>query len=328
MIYYVTIVDFTESTGECKWDYIHPDTPDDLFEHLSDVKDFIPPTTFGIVSVISRDLFGDQLRRMEFKDLQIVIGRMEFNGKEYYVFFLTDIRDNPTAVWNIFREFYESERKDFEKVLSAEVVDMDDINRLRNAFSAFLVKYYRENPIWGGRDRRSLIVEFLLSFAIMGLLAIVTWYINREFGLLKTSSSWITFTFVILVMHFIIPGPIIGYITQYRKHAEIIALLNGVIWTIIVSLLWYDQLQIGIRNSFHIQVNVLVFWIFVIISGLIYGATLILTTVPFASYFEKKSLTSPRKILLPHLAIKQSTGEYTQESLNQQETTSVNVESS
>ena len=105
MIYYVTIVDFTETTGECKWDYIHPDTPDDLFEHLSEVKDFIPPTTFGIVSVISKDLFGDQLRRMEFEDLQIVIGRMNFEGKEFYVFFLTDIRDNPEAVWRIFMEF-------------------------------------------------------------------------------------------------------------------------------------------------------------------------------------------------------------------------------
>lgn len=295
MIYYVTIVDMSGETGVSKWDYIHPDTPKELYEHLKDVRDYIPPMTYGIVSVVSKELFGDRLRRMELTDMQIVIGKLVHGEKEYYVFFLADIKDNPRAVWRIFMAFYEEERETFDRILSFDIVEVADINRLRNAFSAFLVNFFRKSALWGARDNVAFIISLLLSTAIMGILVAISWLINHQYNLINEKTSWVTYTYIIILMNFIIPGPIIGYITQYRRHAEVISLINGVIWTLIISSIYYTQLQIGIRNSFNITVSPGIFYIFVLISGIIYGAALMLVSVPFATFFETRKLTSPRK---------------------------------
>ncbi len=296
MLYYVTVVDMSGETGISKWDYVHPETPRALFEHLKAVRDYIPPMTYGIVSVVSRDLFGDRLRRMEFAEMQIVIGKLRHGEKAYYVFFLADIRDHPRAVWKIFMDFYEEQRDLFDKILTSEIVEVADTERLRNSFSAYLVDKYRKSPLLGARDRKSLLVGFLITLAVMSCLVMITWWINHIYHLIDKQSTWLTYTYVIIVMHFIAPGPIIGYITQYRKHAEAICVANGLIWALIVSSIWYETLQIGIWNSFHIRMSPSIFYMFVIISGLIYGAVLMMSTIPFAEFFERHTLTSPRHI--------------------------------
>jgi len=298
VIYYVTIVDMSEETGISRWDYIHPETPSTLFEHLKEVRDYIPPMTYGIVSVVSKDLFGDRLRRMEFSDMQIIIGKIGVDGREYYVFFIADIRDHHKAVWRTFMEFFNEEKKSFERILSMEIVDVAEMERLRNAFSAFLVDRYRKNPTFGARDMRSLLFSFMISMLAMGLLALLTWYLNHVYGFINRQEYWLTFTYIIIVMHFILPGPIIGYITQYRKHSEIICITSGILWALIISWIYHDILQLGIWNSFHIEVGPLVFYTFALISGLIYGAALMVSTIPFACMFEWKYLTTPREILI------------------------------
>jgi len=281
-------------TGVSKWDYIHPDTPKELYEHLKSVRDYIPPMTYGIVSVISKELFGDRLRRMEFAEMQIVIGKLLHEKKEYYVFFLADIRDHPKAVWRIFMEFYEEEKDVFDKVLSSDIVEIADMDRLRNAFSAFLVNYFRKNPLWGARDWTAFLISLLISVGIMGALVVFSWLINHQYHLIEEKTSWITYTYMIIIMNFILPGPLIGYITQYRKHAEMISLINGIIWALVISSIYFNTLQIGIQNSFNIVVSTEMFYIFVLISGVIYGAVLMLVSMPFATFFELRKLTSPR----------------------------------
>jgi len=296
MIYYATIVDVSGETGVSRWDYIHPNTPRELYEHLKGVRDYIPPMTYGIVSVVSKDLFGDRLRRMEFTDMQIVIGKLLHDDKEYYVFFLTDIKDHPKAVWKAFMDFYSQERTLFGRILSSTIVEVADVERLKNAFSAFLVNRFRKNPLLGARDLRSFMLSFAITIMAMSLLVLMTWTINHIYGLIENQKYWVTLTFIILMMHFILPGPIIGFITQYRRHAEAISITNGLLWAFIISTIYYETLKIGIWNSFHIRIEPHIYYIFVIISGLIYGAALMLSTVPFACLFEWRYLTTPRKI--------------------------------
>lgn len=294
MIYYTTIVDISGETGISKWDFIHPDTPKNLYDHLKGVRDYIPSMTYGIVSVVSKDLFGDRLRRMEFQDMQIVIGKLSHGNQEFYVFFLCDIKDHPKAVWKSFMDFYREERDLFNRILTEEIIESADIERLRTAFSAFLVNRYRKNPLLGARDNRSLIVMLLISFAIMSAFVFVSWVINHMYHLIDRQESWLKYTAMILLFHFALPGPIFGYITRYRRHAEIICIANGLIWALIISTVWYETLRIGIYNSFHVEVNVWIFYAFVLISGAIYGATLMLLTVPSATFFERRYLTTPR----------------------------------
>ena len=296
MIYYLAIIDVSSQTGVCKWDFIHPDTHEELFEHLKSVIDYIPPMTYGIVSVVSKELFGDQLRRMEFSEMQIIIGKLTHGDKDYYVIFLADIKDHPKAVWRIFNKFYEEEKPLFDKVLAETPVDIEDLNRLRSAFAAFLVDHFRKNPLLGARDTKSFIVSLLLSTAIMGILVGISWLINHIYHLVDQAETWLAYIYMVLIMNFIMPGPFIGYFTQYRKHAEAVSLINGFLWASITSMIYHAPLIAGLKNTFGIEVGAMEVALFTMISGGIYGAVLALISAVFAVYFEHRKLTCPRII--------------------------------
>ncbi len=312
MIYYATIVDISGETGISKWDYIHPETPRNLYEHLKVVRDYIPSMTYGIVSVVSKDLFGDRLRRMEFQDMQIVIGKLKHGKSEYYVFFLVDIRDNPKAVWRAFMDFYQEEKEIFDKVLMEEIIESADVERLRNAFSAFLVNRYRKNPLLGARDEKSLMVMLLITMGVMSIFALITWLINHYYQLIDHRETWLAYTAIVLIFHFALPGPIMGFITRYKKHAEIVSVVNGLVWALIVSIIWRKTLETGIRHSFNLTLSPYIFFSFVLISGVIYGATLMLMSLPFACYFEYRYLTTPRRIFTIKSTIKEQTASETE----------------
>ncbi|GEM_PF-3626400 len=301
MIYYLAIIDVSTETGICKWDFIHPDTHEDLFEHLKSVIDYIPSMTYSIVSVISKELFGEQLRRMEFSEMQIVMGRLTHRDRDYYVLFLADIKDHPKALWRIFNRFYEEEKELFDKVLSEGIVDVADLNRLRTAFAAFLVDYFRNNVL-GRRDLKAFAVGLILSIAIIGGLVGISWLINHIYHLVDRAETWLAYVYMILIMNFIMPGPFVGYITQYRKHAEAVSLINGFLWATITSIIYHRALLASIKNTFNIIVGTWELILFTIVSGAIYGAVLVLISTIFAIFFEHRKLTAPR--IIPMKGIK------------------------
>ncbi|MCR8433352.1 MAG: hypothetical protein QXH55_03675 [Candidatus Korarchaeota archaeon] len=298
MIYFVSIVDVESEGGISKWHFIHPETPEALRKRLYEYRDLISSFAYAIIRAFGSEIIGEKLRELKLSDVQIVFSTIEHKGRLYYVIFIADIRDNSSAVDRIFTAFYKKYYKDFDSILSGPIINTTIVDRLKAAFAQFLFPHARQNPLLGARDLRHFIISYLMAVAITGLLAFMTWVINRipQPSLMNTNP--ILFALIVFLLIFVAPGIPIGMITQYRRFAFAVAYMDSLTITLISLVVWRDLLlsYASFAEQYVPDVTILLA-IGAILIGAMLGTMLMFISYGVAWYFEARRLTSVRSLI-------------------------------
>lgn len=293
MIYFASIIDVTMGGGTPKWDFIHPETPRPLMERLAKYRDHVASFIYAIIEAFGGEILGDQLRELRLSEIQVIFSVLKHKDLLFYVVFVADIKDNPKAVNKIFMEFYKKYYNDFDELLTSEIISQTLIEKLRTAMAQFLVQFTRVNKLFGTRDIRHLIASYVVSLAITFVLVGITWLINHMLGLMD--SSPITFALLVFFMVFVLPALPIGYLTEYRRFAVLIAYMNSITTVVGATIVWQPLLLSYARFVWEATTEYILLGA-AILGGLMLGTILAMLSYIIAQFFEYRTLTSVREL--------------------------------
>ena len=297
MIYFINIIDVTIGGGTPKWYFIHPETPEPLRKRLYKYRDLMSGFVYSIITAFGNEILGAKLRELKLSEIQVIFSTLKHRDYLYYVIFVTDIKDNPSAVNKIFLKFYKKYYKDFDEILSGEIISTDISEKLRTAMAQFLVPYSRQNPALGARDTRHLFTSYVLSMIITGILALITWVVNRSTQPHLMDANPLLFAALVFLMIFVIPGIPIGIFTQYRKFAVVVAYTVSLTMVLGATIMWQDLLisyaELVVPPGVEMRILLLVG---AILAGLMLGTILMMISYAIAWYFETRKLTSIRPL--------------------------------
>lgn len=294
MIYFINIIDVSEEGGVYKWYFIHPDTPEPLREKLEKSKELAGGFIYGIINAFGGEIIGDRVRELRLSEVKAIFMKLDHKDTTYYVFFIVDIRDNPSAVKKIFMKFYRKYYEEFDKILMKPDEYIEE--RLRIAMAQFLTQYVRRRKTFGARDTTHMLLSYIVSLAITGLLASFVWLYNRLSHLMEIDPM--RFAMLSFFVIFILPAIPIGFLTQYKKNAIIVAYLNSLSIVIGVALLWRDMLRSGAASILGKPPESIVILGAAGLVGIMLGTVLAFLSMIVASLFECSRLTSLRPLKL------------------------------
>ena len=297
MIYFINIIDVTAGGGTPKWYFIHPETPEALRKRLYKYRDLMSGFAYSIITAFGEEILGAKLRELKLSDVQMIFSTLRHKDYLYYVIFVADIKDNPSAVNRIFLKFYRKYYDDFDKILTSEIIPTDITEKLRTAMAQFLVPYSRQNPAFGARDKKHLFMSYFVSMLITGIMALTAWITNRIPQPHLMDANPLLFAALVFLLIFVIPGIPIGILTQYRKFAVIVAYLNSLTIVMITTILWQELLisyaELIVSAGVELRILVLVG---ALLAGLMLGTILMFIAYITAWFFETRKLTSIRPL--------------------------------
>jgi len=304
LIYFISIIDVSEGGGVPKWDFIHPDTPKPLRERLEKYRELAASFVYGIITAFGGEIIGDRIRELRLSEIQTIFMRLRHGGAMYYVVFIVDIRDKPAAVYRIFMKFYRRYRDAFDEIFTEVAVPTSTIERLRNAMAQFLVPYARKSRTFGARDLRHMLSSYMVSVIITTILAIIVWGINKIYNLKATQPM--TLVALAFTMLFMVPSIPIGFLTQYRRLAVVVAYLNSLSVVVGAALLWQDILRSGAASILGRPPESMVIIGAAALVGVMLGTVLAFLSILIAGFYEARKLTSIRPLkLIPEVAVEE-----------------------
>ena len=302
MIYFISIIDVSEGGGIPKWDFIHPDTPEPLRERLEKYRELAASFIYGIITAFGGEIVGDRIRELRLSEIQTIFMKLNHKGAIFYVVFIIDIRDHPAAVKKIFLKFYKKYYNEFDEVLMGVTASIASIERLRTAMSQFLVSYARKSRAFGARDTVHMLSSYVVSLMVTGLFAVIVWLYNHLYHVMETDP--IRIVALVFFMLFILPAVPIGFLTQFRKNAIIVAYLNSLSIVVGAAFLWQDMLRSSAASILGEQPESVVILGAAGLVGIMLGTVLAFLSMFIASFFEYTRLTSLRPLrFVPEVSV-------------------------
>lgn len=237
---------------------------------------------------------GDRIRELRLSEIKFTFMPLEHKDDLFYVVFIVDMKDNPVATQRTFMDFYHRHFEAFDEILTGTSVPTNTVERLRNSMAQFLVPLARDNKFFSARDKTHLASSYVVSLLISTLFTISLWGVNVQFDLMEESP--IVLAELVFVLLFLLPGIPIGILTQYGRHAIIVAFLNSLTVVVGATVLWQDLLL----RSAHQFIGSIVVREIVILSatlvGIMLGTTLALVSYLLAKFFERRRLTCIKRL--------------------------------
>lgn len=293
MIQFISVIDI-EGGGISKWDFIHPAAPKQLRERLEKYRKLASSFIYAVITAFGEEIVGQRIRELRLSEIKFIFMPLEHDGTLYYVVSIVDMKDNPVATQRAFMNFYKNHYHNFDEILTGISVSKSTMERLRSAMEQFLVPLAWRGKFFGKRDKIHLSSSYLVSLLFSGLLTGILWGSNELFRLMETNP--ILMALLVFGGLFVLPGILIGYLTQYGRHAIGVAFLNSLTIVFGATFLWQNLLLSSAETIIGTTVSKEILIASSILMGLMLGTMLALVSFLIAKFFERRKLTCIKRL--------------------------------
>ena len=264
----------TTEEGTPVWFFVHPKTPDYIFDKIAGKDHSLIVNFLSAVSMFGFDTLGSRLQIVEFEHVKMSYRYIDFNGQKLLAVALTDLHDNISLVWNIFDKFMKKNYEKFSEIIpsESELLEKDKVDKftkeLQEDFEKMLQNRVRKIPALGKRDFKNLLISLIVGILFYSITIVITYFSFKTYNLQNDPT---TFFYLIIVLNFIIPAIFIGWLTGFWTGA----LLNGAIIStvniLVLSAIWWNQLVLAVSALFHVSLAVIAIGV-LIVAGIIGAA--------------------------------------------------------